>query len=187
MRSHHLHCSLHSLLSWRPGKGWLLHRREPQRHCVRATETSCEHVSNIKMASGLQEGPSRQGRVPPPNLPQHHCHCPPERQVLCSSNPFFFPPPRQGTCQDLHASKGWSPADETEPKRIRHTIWVLVKTMQANTSHISCTRDLSPHQTEGTGFPDEPTSPSSIHGQDLAFASATHSWDQQKVLHGGQC
>lgn len=87
----------------------------------RAMEKLCERISHIKMASGLHEGPSRQGPVPSPHLPQHHCHCPCNRQGLCSSAPSFSPPPRQGTCQDLRVSKVWSPADESEPQHIRDT------------------------------------------------------------------
>lgn len=60
------------------------------------------------------------------------------------------------------------------------------KALQANTSHISCTRDPSPLWTEGTAFPDQPTGPSLTHGTGLALLAQHTPGTSQKVLHSGQ-
>lgn len=128
MTTHLPRCFLHSLSSLWPEKGWQLHRREPQSSCVSVFLTPIQSLVCV--------------RAPSPHLTQDHHHCCPcDRQVLCSSIPSLSQPPSQGICQDPQFSKGWSTADQTEPKYIRHVFVRLGKP----TPPTPAAREICPH------------------------------------------
>lgn len=153
MRSHHLHCFLQSLLSSWPGKGWLLHRREPQRSRV-----------SMSLAS---RWPLVCRKAPAGRAGSHLHTCPNTTAAVLVTGECLAPPPRPSPHhQDKEPAKiCMFPRAGLQRTRLSQNVsdtWVFVKTMQANASHISCTGDLSPPQTEGTGFPDQQVLPSSM-------------------------
>jgi len=79
MRSHHLRCFLHLLPSSWPGKGWLLHRTEPQRNRVSAPLTSRWPLVCRKAPAG-RAGP-------------HLNTCPNTTTVVLETGRYFAPPP----------------------------------------------------------------------------------------------